>query len=269
VTLGGFKKETAQIILDVVQYLRESGFVIKRPGRGEQFVPPDAPIYVRNDSGVEIPAFGCVQVTGTVEAGGQNYVTVDKPVDATGDAGGYLFNGVAPIEVGGYGIAHDGPVVRMLTDGSAVACGDMWQPVVNSFLVSTGGSMFSAIGEDDIETDVMRAFTGSGGGGGAATIQFTVDSVATAGSSSPYNGKKVATVTIEVAPCSRGDLIGTTAEVVDWSGCVWDLAEADLIGVWGWATECVALSLKSGDPPGTLTPCHFGADDRCCLPEDV
>lgn len=268
--VGVYRRPTAEMILEVCRYLKDAGFVVDRPGRGEQLlIPPDAPIYIRNDCDAEIPAFGCVQVTGTVEAGGQNYITVDKPVDATGDAGGYLFNGVAPIEIGGYGIAYDGPVVRMLTDGSAVACGDMWQPVVNSFLVSTGGSMFSAIGEDDIEPDVMRAFTGSGGGGGAATIQFTVDSVATAGSSSPYNGKKVATVTIEVAPCSRGDLIGTTAEVVDWSGCVWDLAESDLIGVWGWATECVALSLKSGDPPGTLTPCHFGADDRCCLPEDV
>lgn len=165
--LGGFKKETAQIILDVVQYLRESGFVIQRPGRGSQFVPPEAPIYIRNDTGEEIPPFGCVQVTGAVDDGGQNYITVDKPVDATGDAGGYLFNGVAPIEIDGYGIALDGPVVRMLTDGSTVTCGDFWRPVVNSFEVEPGGVMFSAIGEDDIDTDIMRAFTSSGGGGGA------------------------------------------------------------------------------------------------------
>lgn len=267
-TLGGFKKETAQIILDVVQYLRENGFVIKRPGRGEQFVPPDAPIYVRNDSGEEIPPFACMQTSDTVDTSGQNYVVVVKPVDDDGSSGKYLFNSIAPIEVDGYGVSYAGPLVRMLTDGSAITCGDSWQPEVGEWAVTPGGSLFTAVGEDDIETDVMRAFVNSGGGG-AATIQFTVDSVATAGSSSPYNGKQVATVTIEVAPCSRSELIGTTAEVVDWSGCVWDLAEADLIGVWGWATECVALSLKSGDPPGTLTPCHWGADDRCCLPEDV
>ena len=135
-TLGGFKKETAKIILDVVQYLRESGFVIPRPGRGEQFVPPEAPIYIRNDTGEVVPPFACLQTTGTVDTGGQNYITVDKPVDTTGDAGGYLFNGIAPIEVGGYGIAHDGPVVRMLTDGSAIACGDLWDPVVDSFEVA-------------------------------------------------------------------------------------------------------------------------------------
>ena len=105
-------------------------------------------------------------------------------------------------------------------------------------------------------------------GGGGATIQFTVDSITIAGTSSPYNGKKVATVTIEVAPCSRSSLIGTSAEVVDWSGCVWDLAEVDLIGVWGWASEYVALSLEAGVAAGTLTPCHWGADDRCCVAAD-
>ena len=106
-------------------------------------------------------------------------------------------------------------------------------------------------------------------GGGGATIQFTVDSITIAGTSSPYNGKKVATVTIEVAPCSRSSLIGTSAEVVDWSGCVWDLAEEELIGVWGWASEYVALSLEAGAEPGTLTPCHWGADDRCCVAGDT
>lgn len=164
--LGGYKKETAEMILEVVRYLKDSGYVIQRPGRGQQMLmSPESPIFIRNDSDAVLPAFGCVQVTGTYEQGGQNYITVDKPVDNTGEAGRFLFNSRAPVEVGEFGVAHDGPIVRMLTDGSPVICGELWQPVVNSFLVSLGGSMFSAIGADDIETDVMRAFTAGGGGG--------------------------------------------------------------------------------------------------------
>ena len=109
-----------RIVLDVVKYLKASGFVIDRPGRGSQFIPPEAPIYFRNDSGEEVPPFACMQCTGTVEYGGQNYVKINKPVDDSGDAGGYLFNGIAPVESGGYGLAHDGPFVRMLTDGSTL-----------------------------------------------------------------------------------------------------------------------------------------------------
>jgi len=107
-----------------------------------------------------------------------------------------------------------------------------------------------------------------GGSGGGATIQFTIDSVTIASVSSPYNGKKVATVTVLPSPCTRPELIGTTVQVVDWSGCVFDLPEEELIGVWGWASEYIYLSQKVGDPPGTLTPCHWSADDRCCTPAE-
>jgi len=268
VQIGAYTVETARLVLETVKYLRESGFVIERPGRGQQkFRPAEAPIYVRNDTGEEIPAFGCLQVTGAVDAGGQNYITVDKPVDDTGDAGKYLFNGIAPIEAGGYGIAHDGPLVRMLTDGSTVTCGDMWQPDIGSFAVIPGGSMFSAVGEDDIETDVMRAFILTGGGSGSGKIFFEVDSAAVAGSSSPYNGKMVMSCTVVVAPCDQSELIDTSVDVVDWSTCLAnDEMAAALIGREGWAFRGVAYSLKSGDPAGTLTPCHWALDGLCCPP---
>lgn len=263
--IGAYSPETARLVLETVKYLRESGFIIERPGRGQQkFRPADAPIYIRNDSDAIIPSFACLQVTGTVEVGGQNYITVDKPVDNTGDAGKYLFNGIAPIEIGGYGIAHDGPLVRMLTDGATVTCGDMWQPVVNSFLVSTGGAMFSAVGADDIKTDVMRAFILSSGGG-SGKIQFKIDSAVIAGTSSPFNGKMILTCTVIVAPCDQSDLIDTSVDVVDWSTC---LANAETVGAVvgreGWAFRGIAKSLKSGDPPGTLTPCHWALDGLCC-----
>lgn len=161
--LGVYDPETAKTILGVVNYLKANGFVVPVAGRGQQTITPPTPIYVRNDSGEEAPAFACMQVTGTVEVGGQNYIKVDQPSDVTGDAGGYLFNGIAPIADGDYGIAYDGPVARMLTDGSTITCGDAWQPQVNDWEVTTGGSLFTAIGADDIETNVMRAGINAGG----------------------------------------------------------------------------------------------------------
>lgn len=157
--IGAYTPETAKMIHDVVSYLRNSGFVVQRPGRETHMFPTPAPIYVRNDTGEEIPAFGCLQTNGTVEDSGQNYVKVIKPTDINGGDGWYLFNGIAPIEIGGYGIAHDGPLVRMLTEGSTVTNGAKWAPMVSAFTVEPDvGGIFTAVGPDDIETDVMRGF---------------------------------------------------------------------------------------------------------------
>lgn len=156
--IGGYSPETARMILDVVKYLKASGFVIDASRGNAQTLQPTEYIYVRNDSGEEIPPFACMQTTGTVESGGQNYITVDKPADVSGEAGWYLFNGQSPIPEDEYGIAFDGPVVRMLTDGSsAITSGELWSPDVGEWAV-TEGDLFIAIGADDIETDVMRAW---------------------------------------------------------------------------------------------------------------
>ncbi len=157
-TYGLFKADTAKLVLETVRYLRQNGFVLD-PSRSNTAILRETPIYVRNDSGLAIPPFACMQTTGTVEAGGQNYITVDQPADVTGDAGGYLFNGIAEIEIGGYGIAHDGPVVRMAHDGSVINNGDALSPVVNDWEVTkTACGPFKAIGGDDIGTNVVRAF---------------------------------------------------------------------------------------------------------------
>ncbi len=163
--LAGFSQQNAKIILDVVRYLRANGFVVPQPSRGQQFIPPPASIYVRNDSGVVVPPFACMQTTGTVEDGGQNYITIDQPSDTTATAGAYLFNGLQEIEVGGYGIAHDGPLCRMLTDGTALNSGDKCQPTVGQWYIELGGDLITVVGDDDIEADVVRGVIGSSGGG--------------------------------------------------------------------------------------------------------
>lgn len=158
--IGGYSPETARMILDVVKYLKASGFVIDASrGNGQTIHPPEL-IYVRNDSGEEIPPFACMQSTGTVEEGGQNYIKVDKPVDVTGMAGEFLFNSIAPIPASGnnkYGVAQAGPVARMLTDGSTVTSGGLWSPEVDEWAVIPG-ALFLAIGADNIDDDVIKAY---------------------------------------------------------------------------------------------------------------
>ena len=264
--LGVFKKDTAQIILAVVRYLKESGYVIDRPGRKPQFIPPDAPIYVRNDSGEVIPAFACLQVTGAVDAGGQNYITVEKPVDDTGAAGRYLFNGIAPIEVDGYGIADDGPLVRMLTDGTAVTAGDYWQPDIGEWAVIPGGSMFSAVGDDDIETNIMRAFIVSGSGG-FTRIEFTVDSATTVSDTgSPFDGMRKLTVTVIGPSCNNPGIHGDTVDVYEHPpDCLTvDETDAELEGRKGWAYEGFFQDQSATAEVGDLTPCHYVLDGLCC-----
>lgn len=100
---------------------------------------------------------------------------------------------------------------------------------------------------------------------GAATntsITYTIDSIEVA-VSGPYTGLTVATVTIKGTTPSIPELIGTTVEVVDHSGCIFDLTEERLIGLFGWATERVYMSLEAGHTT-ELTDPHWDADNRCC-----
>lgn len=106
-------------------------------------------------------------------------------------------------------------------------------------------------------------------GGSLRAIQGTLDSIATAGTGSSYNGKTVGTITVVVAPCNDSGLIGTQVDVVDWSGCIFDLDIEDMEGVWVWAGEGIAASLQSGADPGDLAPCHWTAWDRCCVSADT
>jgi hypothetical protein len=173
-------------IVEVIRYLRSSGFIISTPLKGVRNIEQATPIYVRNDSGVAVPPFACLQATGTVEAGGQNYITIDQPADTTGDAGPFIFNGFAEIAATGdqrYGIAHGGPLCRMLTNGTAMTSGDKARPVVNQWYIELGGELFTIVGDDDIAADVVRGVIGGGGGGGATLYRFETTAAYTSGTS--------------------------------------------------------------------------------------
>jgi hypothetical protein len=145
-----------EVLAAVKDYATRAGFIRAPGGMPEQ--RQVEPIYIRNDDGQEAPPFGCFQVTGTASFDGASVITGARPVDITGAAGGYLFNGPVAIKPSGIGIVFAGPVVRALTDGTSVGCGDPWGPVVGQWYVTDEGGLLSAIGSDAIDTNIIRAF---------------------------------------------------------------------------------------------------------------
>jgi hypothetical protein len=267
-----FPVEVAKEMLRVYRQLQASGLlgrdtiesIVRRVPRSVE-----TPVFFRNDSGETVPRYACMQVTGTVESGGQNYCTIDKPANTDASSGDYIFNGHEIVPAGGsdaqYGTSQGGRLVRGIKASGTSTAGDKWNPVVGEWTIEQDDNgRFVMAGDDDIATDVARVFIGDGAGGGAS-IEYEISSTSVAGSSSPYNGLTVASVTVKGAPCSRSSLIGTTVDVVDHSGCIFDLTSGELAGVWGWASERVFPSLASGAPSGTMTPCHWSADNRCCV----
>lgn len=161
--VGFYRPDDAAFILRTVRQLQASGLLQMSGRRSEVQFTQTTWVYVSNDSGEEIPPYGCMQATGTEEIGEQNYIVVNKPADTTGDAGGYLFNSHEAIPAGELGIAQRGRVVRGISDGSGITAGDAWQPVVSAWTIAVGGGQFIGIGEDDIGTNVVRVFINSGG----------------------------------------------------------------------------------------------------------
>lgn len=272
--IGAFTPETARDLLQAVQALRSSGWLV--PGAVHsllQSLPLLQPrrIYVLNDSDDDVPPYGCMQVTGTVELDGQNYLLVDIPADTDGTSGNYLFNDHELIEPGQEGVAQSGTVnLRAFVDTQSITAGTKYRPTVNQwYLTEDAAGQFLGNGPDDIGVGVGKISLLSPRGSGAEQIQGPLVDLETAPSTSPYSGLKIGTIEVELAPCSQSGLIGTEVEVVDWSACVFDRVLSELDGVWVWAlTNGIAESRASGAAPGELTPCHITAWDRCCVPED-
>lgn len=154
--LGAYSPETAREILDAFRRLKASGLLDKaRPA--EPLRPIPAPIWVENVSGEEIPAYACMQATGTSTSGDRTYIEVNKPADTDGSGGGFLFNGAAPIAIGKRGVGHAGPHVRAIGDGGTCTAGDRWAPQASSWQVTAAtDGIFTAIGDDGIATNVVR-----------------------------------------------------------------------------------------------------------------
>jgi hypothetical protein len=118
-------------------------------------LPGERGILFRNDSGEEIPAYGLLHITGTVDDK-FNYVTVTKPATANTVRSKILVNGPEPVADGGFGTAQLGPIFRIIHDGALTyQAGDRVGYKDASFLAGLNPT-FLVLGEDDLETDMIR-----------------------------------------------------------------------------------------------------------------
>jgi hypothetical protein len=196
-----------------------------------------------NRSGETVPAYGCIQVTGTEEIGGQNYLVGEKPADSNGTAGWYVFNSHCVVEDGDRGTCNDGVLVRALSEGSLNA-GDKVSPKADSWYVESG-SLFPVAGPDDIKQDCYKIFV-TGGGGGGQEVMFTISEVyGTATRASDHcddrlrdakNKYKATCVKVSCGSAAPATDENGEFEVHDYLGFLTGRDESDVIGKTGLAS---------------------------------
>ena len=134
-----------------------------------------------NRSGSTIPAYGCMQIAGTEEIAGRNYLIVKRPIEYTSAViGPFLLNNDRDVDDDDFGTAQNGPIYRAISDGGSYTVGTRIGPLVNSYEVGKG-CLFTYLGDDDIETDCVRLIACetpllavAGAGGIAANSSGTV-----------------------------------------------------------------------------------------------
>lgn len=118
----------------------------------------ETPTFFVNDASQTIPAFGLMQVTGTLTvADSYTIVRVKRPIDATLMRCPLLINGPNEVEASQNGMAQSGPVYWLLHDGAnAYAAGDRLGALTSTF-TATYGSQYAVLGADEeIGTSIVK-----------------------------------------------------------------------------------------------------------------
>ena len=189
--VGVYTPETARHVLDVLRQLKTQGFQPKAGVQSPANPNQAQPLYFRNDSGEEMPSYGCMQIVGTVELEGQNYLLADKPRDTTGNAGPFLWNKSVAVEDAGFGVANAGVhVVTRYDSGLTIAAGlhlgpqvDSWEmdrgTLVNACgttaLLPSGGVVARGFLEDDATILCKSPGSGCAARSGTTASQTTCD----------------------------------------------------------------------------------------------
>jgi hypothetical protein len=148
--IGVFTPRDAARVWQATLAVERSGSVKSGP-----FVPVDEPIQFRNDSGETIPAYACVQLTGTVEDGGRNLFIADKPIDTSSAlVDCFVFNNEYEVPTGEFGTAQCGQIKRAIKTSSLVL-GARVGPKNNDWEIGTG-AFWTYLGSDDVVTDCIR-----------------------------------------------------------------------------------------------------------------
>lgn len=114
------------------------------------FIKPNdgKPMGFANHSCSEIPAYACMEVSGTIKYGSETYLTVKKP---SGD-GPFVFNGPAAVPSCGYGFIQQMPIVR--AKGS-VAAKQKASPQSGSWdIVQSDSGAWQSAGPDQVASGV-------------------------------------------------------------------------------------------------------------------
>jgi hypothetical protein len=153
IDIGTFNPDQAKRVWESTKWVERQGST--RPQGLDR--PTPAGIYFRNDSGHTVPGYGCVQVTGTVEIGGQNYFTVVRPISWTAAVvGPFLFNGPNEVLDGELGTAQNGPVYRAINStDDTLAVGMRIGPATSSFEMRKG-CLYSYLGADAVIDDCIK-----------------------------------------------------------------------------------------------------------------
>ena len=115
-----------------------------------------SPIYFKSLSSIAIPPYGCLQMVGTEEVEGRNYILVDRPFDYSDSVmGPFLFNGSREVEANGLGTAQWGPIYRAIKDSGTYTVGTRFGPVASSFEMAKG-PLYTYLGDDDLEDNCVR-----------------------------------------------------------------------------------------------------------------
>lgn len=119
-------------------------------------------VFVKNDSGEEIPAYACLKITGTETVGGRTAITVDQPDSTTGE---FLFNSQYAIAIDAVGWAYRFGVVVMLGDsGTPSAANVHYRPVAATWTIEEGSGPFIVFGTHNVTTDALIGRFAGGGG---------------------------------------------------------------------------------------------------------
>lgn len=114
-------------------------------------------VFVKNNSGAEIPAFACMQITGATVEAGRVLITVRRPNTICGE---YVFNSQFKIESGGYGWAYAWGIVRMLGAASGYESCKRYTAIKDSWSVTEGPGPFLVYGNGNIDGTVIGRIVG-------------------------------------------------------------------------------------------------------------
>jgi hypothetical protein len=147
-----FSPEQGRRIWKLVRAYERGEFVTTEP---PPWIIPE-PIFIKNESGETIPPYSILQAISTIEDGGKNYITVDKPINWTNAlVGPFLFSDTREIPHNEFAIAQEGPIYRVKKGSDTIAVNTRVGPKNNQWTIEKG-SMYSVIGEDELEDDLWK-----------------------------------------------------------------------------------------------------------------